>query len=112
MNTAQDRILRCRRNAPERVPQEIVVRLPAIPRRFDVIQVRPCPDPKFGDYQTSSLMTLAKQRKINPRQLAADVLSRLDASAWCEQIEIAGAGFLNFHLKTSALAATLEAVAR
>jgi len=24
------------------------------------IQVRPCPDPKFGDYQSNSLMALAK----------------------------------------------------
>ena len=42
-----------------------------------VVLVRPCPDPKFGDYQTNALMSLAKARKINPRQLAADVLGKL-----------------------------------
>ena len=31
------------------------------------VQVRPCPDPKFGDYQSNSLMALAKERKLNPR---------------------------------------------
>ncbi len=66
--------------------------------------VRPCPDPKFGDYQTSALMGLAKQRKLNPRQVAADVLSRLEVADVCETIEIAGAGFLNFRLKADALA--------
>src|SRR6266850_5652142 len=76
------------------------------------VLVRPCPDPKFGDYQTNSLMALAKERKINPRQLATDVLAKLDVKDICEKVEIAGAGFLNFRLKTSALAQTLEAAAR
>jgi len=74
--------------------------------------VRPCPDPKFGDYQTNSLMALAKERKLNPRTLAAEVLAKLDVSQWCDQVEIAGAGFLNFRLKTSAIARTIEAAAR
>src|SRR5437764_9428515 len=80
--------------------------------RTESIQVRPCPDPKFGDYQASSLMALAKERKMNPRQLATDVLAKLDVSEWCEKVEIAGAGFLNFQLKSSAVAATLQAAAR
>lgn len=75
------------------------------------VLVRPCPDPKFGDYQSNALMSIAKARKLNPRQLAADVLARLDVSAWCEKIEIAGAGFLNFHLKHSCLAETLQSAA-
>ncbi len=74
--------------------------------------VRPCPDPKFGDYQSNALMSLAKARKMNPRQLAADVLAKLDVSDLCEQVEIAGAGFLNFRLKIPALSQTLEAAAR
>ena len=41
------------------------------------ILVRPCPDPRFGDYQCNSLMPLAKGRKMNPRQLAQEVLDRL-----------------------------------
>jgi len=78
----------------------------------EAVQVRPCPDPKFGDYQTASLISLAKERKLNPRQLATDVLAKLDVSEWCYKVEIAGAGFLNFRLKISALAATLQAAAR
>src|ERR1039457_1541137 len=76
------------------------------------ILVRPCPDPKFGDYQSNALMSLAKVRKLNPRQLAADTLAKLDVSEICEKVEIAGAGFLNFRLKNSVLVQTLEAAAR
>ena len=76
------------------------------------ILVRPCPDPKFGDYQSNALMSLAKARKLNPRQVATDVVARLDVSDVCEKVEIAGAGFLNFRLKPAALAAALESAAR
>ncbi len=76
------------------------------------VLVRPCPDPKFGDYQSNALMALAKARKLNPRQVATDVLARLEVSDCCEKVEIAGAGFLNFRLKGSALAGALEAAAR
>ncbi|MFN3408315.1 MAG: arginine--tRNA ligase [Limisphaerales bacterium] len=71
------------------------------------VLVRPCPDPKFGDYQSNALMALAKARKLNPRQLAEQVKARLDVSAWCEPVEIAGAGFLNFRLRPAAVAACL-----
>jgi arginyl-tRNA synthetase len=75
------------------------------------VLVRPC-DPKFGDYQSNALMSLAKVRKLNPRQLATDTVARLDVSDVCEKVEIAGAGFLNFRLKNSVLAETLAAAAR
>jgi arginyl-tRNA synthetase len=75
------------------------------------VLVRPC-DPKFGDYQSNALMALAKARKLNPRQLATDVLARLDVANVCEKVEIAGAGFLNFRLKSEALADALQSAAR
>jgi arginyl-tRNA synthetase len=75
------------------------------------ILVRPC-DPKFGDYQSNALMSLAKSRKLNPRQLATDVVAKLDVSDVCEKVEIAGAGFLNFRLKNSTLTQTLNSAVR
>ena len=75
------------------------------------VLVRPC-DPKFGDYQSNALMSVAKARKLNPRQLATDVVAKLDVSALCEKVEIAGAGFLNFRLKSDVLNATLQSAAR
>ena len=44
------------------------------------VLIRPCPDPKFGDYQSNALMAVAKTRKMNPRQLATDVVAKLDVS--------------------------------
>ena len=72
------------------------------------VLVQPCPDPKFGDYQSNALMALAKARKINPRQLATDVVARLDLADICDKVDVAGAGFLNFRLSPSAVAQTLE----
>src|ERR1043166_7349074 len=76
------------------------------------VLVRPCPDPKFGDYQSNALMSLAKARKMNPRQLATDVVAKLDVNDLCEPVEIAGAGFLNFRVKLAAVADTLQSAAR
>ncbi len=77
----------------------------------DEVLVRPC-DPKFGDYQTNALIGLAKARKLNPRQLATDILARLDLKDVCEKVDIAGPGFLNFHLKKQALEEIVSAAAR
>lgn len=75
---------------------------------LQTIQVRPCPEPKFGDYQSNSLMALARTKKLNPRQLATAVHARLDVSEWCQSVEIAGAGFLNFKLKPEAISKALS----
>ena len=76
------------------------------------ILVQPCPDPRFGDYQTNALMGAAKARRMNPRQLAADVVAKLDVTDYCEKVEIAGAGFLNFRLSAAVVARTLGGAAR
>ena len=75
------------------------------------VLVRPCPEPKFGDYQTNALMGLAKRNQLNPRELAAQVVEQLDVTDCCEPVEIAGPGFLNFRLKTEALSAALVSAA-
>src|SRR6267142_4829592 len=77
-----------------------------------MVLVRPCPDPRFGDYQSNALMSLAKARKMNPRQVAADVVAKLHSSDLCEPVEIAGAGFLNFRLKPETVVETLQSAAR
>jgi arginyl-tRNA synthetase len=94
----------------QRLQQAVTAVVPDVD--VSIVLVRPCPDPKFGDYQTNALMSLAKARKLNPRQLATDVVARLDLGDCCEKVEIAGAGFLNFRLKLEALAETLQSAAR
>ena len=75
------------------------------------ILIRPCPDPKFGDYQTSALIAVAQARKVSPRKLGTEVLAKLDVGEWCDKVEVAGPGFINFFLKPAALGAALDAVA-
>ena len=94
----------------QRLQQAVLSVLPEAD--VSTVLVRPCPDPKFGDYQTNALMSLAKARQANPGQLARDVVSRLAVSDICGQVEIAGAGFLNFRLRRSVLLETLQAAAR
>lgn len=67
------------------------------------VLIRPCPDPQHGDYQSSVVMSLAKVLKTNPRQLAMAVLARLDVRDWCDSVEVAGAGFLNFRIRDEIL---------
>ena len=73
------------------------------------VLVRPCADPVHGDYQTNALMGLAKQRQMNPRELAAQVIDVLDVNDWCEPVEIAGPGFLNFRLSAVTIDKALNA---
>ena len=63
----------------------------------------PCRDTRFGDYQTSSLIALAKQRKLNPRQLASSVLEKLSLERLNIKAELAGPGFINFHILPQAI---------
>jgi arginyl-tRNA synthetase len=56
-------------------------------------------DARFGDYQSNAAMVLAKQRRTNPRQLAADIVARLDVHDLCQPPTVEGAGFINFRLR-------------
>jgi len=57
--------------------------------------------PEFGDYQANGIMGAAKKLKTNPRDLATQVLEKLDLENIAEKVEIAGPGFLNIHLKNT-----------
>ncbi|GAB5562765.1 MAG: arginine--tRNA ligase [Synoicihabitans sp.] len=61
-------------------------------------------DPRHGDFQANGVLPYAKRTKQNPRALAEKVVAALpdDVSTWAE-VTIAGPGFLNFTLKSSAL---------
>jgi arginyl-tRNA synthetase len=66
--------------------------------------VKPAKDPKFGDYQANGVMALARKLKTNPRNLAEQVLEKLDLRDICEPPEVAGPGFINLRLKPDFLA--------
>ena len=71
------------------------------------VQVRPAPDARHGDYQSPALMALAKARRMNPRQLAVDVVGHLEVADLGATVEVAGPGFLNFRLSPAAFARPL-----
>lgn len=72
-----------------------------------VPEVSSTADPRFGDYQTTAAMVLAKRLRTNPRQLAGDLIARLDLEGLCHTPEIAGPGFINFRLAPGAVSARL-----
>ena len=55
-----------------------------------------------GDYSCNLAMQLAKPLRQSPRDVAALLIKALPTSPHLEKIEIAGAGFINLFLKTSA----------
>ena len=69
--------------------------------------IRPCADPKFGDYQANGIMAVAKQRKENPRALAEKILAQLDVAGICEPPTVTGAGFISFRLQPAFVAEQL-----
>jgi arginyl-tRNA synthetase len=70
--------------------------------------VRPCPDPRHGDFQTNAALVYAKQTKADPREVAARLITALELQDISETPEIAGPGFLNFRLKPTYLAQQVE----
>jgi arginyl-tRNA synthetase len=61
-------------------------------------------DPRFGDYQTNVALVLGKQCRENPRALAEKIVAHFDAGDLCESPAVAGAGFINFTLRSGAVA--------
>ncbi|HEX8466030.1 MAG TPA: arginine--tRNA ligase [Abditibacterium sp.] len=74
----------------------------------ETLQVVPATNPQFGDYQFNGALPLAKVLKQKPRDIAAQILEKLDVAAISEAPEIAGPGFLNFRLKTDWLETALN----
>ncbi|MFK7862853.1 MAG: arginine--tRNA ligase [Pseudohongiellaceae bacterium] len=61
--------------------------------------------PEFGDYQVNGVMAVAKQLRKNPREIASEVIERIDVTAhpYIAKMEIAGPGFINIKLSNSSL---------
>jgi arginyl-tRNA synthetase len=55
-----------------------------------------------GDFSSNAAMQLARPLKRNPREVAQRILTELPASPLIAKAEIAGAGFINFHLTPAA----------
>jgi arginyl-tRNA synthetase len=73
--------------------------------------IRPAQDARFGDFQANFAMPLAKQLGQAPRDVARQVVERLDLTDLCEPPEIAGPGFINLRLRTHFLATQIQLIA-
>ncbi|MCD6351716.1 MAG: arginine--tRNA ligase [Armatimonadetes bacterium] len=70
------------------------------------------PRPELGDFSSNAALVLAKTVRQAPRQVAEAIVQRLGEHELVEKVEIAGPGFINFHLAPawleSAVAQVLE----
>jgi arginyl-tRNA synthetase len=71
-------------------------------------------DPAHGEWATNLAMMLARPLRKKPLDIARDLVAHLDlAAAGVERVEIAGPGFINFHVAAGANARGLaEVIAR
>lgn len=68
-------------------------------------------DKDHGDFATNAAMTLTKQAKMKPRDIAQILVDELDmANGIVDHVEIAGPGFINFYLKPQWIYDILPAV--
>lgn len=64
----------------------------------DSIEFEHPADFTHGDFSTNVAMKCAKQVEINPRDLAQQIVDTIELPEGVEKIEVAGPGFINFHL--------------
>ncbi len=77
----------------------------AISADLDIeIKVDNAKDPSHGDYASNIALILAKPCRQAPRKLAELLVQALPEDSSIDRIEIAGAGFINFFMKSSARA--------
>ena len=76
----------------------------------DITKSQSCPDiilersknTQHGDFACNLAMLLAKPLRQNPRAIAESIVKALPPSEFVAKVEIAGAGFINFFLTTTA----------
>ncbi|CAL9492733.1 Arginine--tRNA ligase [Streptomyces sp. enrichment culture] len=62
-----------------------------------------------ADYQANGILALAKKAKANPRELAAQVVSRVVTGDVIQDVEVSGPGFLNVTVTDRAITENLAA---
>jgi arginyl-tRNA synthetase len=83
--------------------------LPEMPAASAVVIER-TRDAQHGDFASNVALRLAKTARRAPRELAAAIAAALPASELVARTEVAGAGFINFHLSHLAYARELGSI--
>ena len=65
---------------------------------------------EHGDFASNIALLLAKPARARPRELAERLVAALPANALVAKVEIAGPGFINFHLAPAAYHAELRQI--
>jgi arginyl-tRNA synthetase len=90
----------------EQLVQAALATLPADVLPADIVRpvvdIDRTKDAAHGDFATNVALQLAKPARRNPRQLAQAILDALPASELIDRAEIAGPGFINFHVSAQA----------
>ncbi|MCA9151130.1 MAG: arginine--tRNA ligase [Planctomycetales bacterium] len=74
--------------------------------------IRPAQDARFGDYQANCAMPLGKQLGKPPREIAQQIVNKLQVDDICHPPEIAGPGFINLKFRDEWLSQQLNTVAQ
>lgn len=74
-----------------------------LPSDIDIskITVEPPRDTSHGDVATNAAMVLAKQAKMNPREIATLIANALTGKPNYQKIEVAGPGFINIRFSNN-----------
>lgn len=83
--------------------------LPEMPAA-SAVAVERTREAQHGDFATNVALRLAKAARRNPRELAAAIAAALPANPLVARAEVAGAGFINFHLTPAAYARELASI--
>ncbi len=67
-------------------------------------------DATHGDFASNVAMRLAKPLRRNPRELAGTIVAALADHASIDKVDIAGPGFINFHLSPAAFHAEIATI--
>ncbi|MEV5608038.1 arginine--tRNA ligase [Streptomyces sp. NPDC052225] len=62
-----------------------------------------------ADYQANGILALAKKAKANPRELATEVVAKIENGDLLADVEVSGPGFLNVTVTDKAITETLAA---
>ncbi len=99
------------------VSQILTNALAELPELADVISELPVQstiertrDPSHGDFASNIAMRLAKPAHMSPRDIAASIVENITANEQLDGVDIAGPGFINFHLSAVAFHGELHTI--
>jgi arginyl-tRNA synthetase len=83
--------------------------LPEMPAASSVVVER-TREAQHGDFATNVALRLARAARKSPRELAVAIVAALPSNPLVARAEVAGAGFINFHLTPAAYARELGCI--